>query len=305
MGALHIQSKFKAKIGDLRGSSRGGCMIKIVKRLLLKICKNMLYLFITILQFTWQISNIITTGSACPSVFFLQKEKKIAYLQIPKVANTSIISCIFKADGKNYEDIHIKLIPQRKNITILLKEFYKSIEFSEYFKFTFVRNPFTRLVSCYENKYHTDKALLGDTRYFLYYDTYLFGMLKEDRGFANFVHKVTKIPVVLADLHFYPQYNYIYDRSGNKCVDLIGRMEIIDDDWDAIKEKYKLDTLPHINQTKSMNWMDYYDRTTAELVYKYYEKDIITFGYEDSYNELIKCIETKECQEKLATVKML
>lgn len=242
------------------------------------------------------IMNVICFGAAWPLQYFVEHSKRIAYLPIAKVGTSSIKASIYKMTVQDYNIIHGEL-EFVEDISLKLPIWVKAHDknkYNEYYKFTFVRNPFNRLVSCYENKYHSDKKRIGVSMKFLYFQTYLLGYLKEDNGFKEFVKKMAKIPLKFADPHFIPQSYYILDKNGACRVDYVGKFENFEHDWAWLMEKYSFAPLSHYNKTDKVNWMDYYDRKTAELVYMYYEKDIKSFGYEESYKELIEYIEKKE-----------
>jgi len=155
-----------------------------------------------------------------------------------------------------------------------------------YFKFTFVRNPFARLVSCYESKYHTDLE-----RYKKRFDfrDYLNGYLYKDEGFDEFVRKVCALPYRLMDRHFRSQYDLIYNAAGTQF-NYIGHFESIEEEFSTIQNKYRLRPLPHLNRVGTDDWMNYYTAETADLVYKTFRDDIEAFGYEKCYFDLLEFI---------------
>jgi hypothetical protein len=148
--------------------------------------------------------------------------------------------------------------------------------YREYFKFTYVRNPFERLVSTYEHKYHVNSE--G------YYGNYLFGYIAKDEGFEKFVRKIVKIPYAFLEEHFSLQYLCVY-KHNKPVVDYIGKFEEIDETFPQILEKYHLGPMFERKNTTAAKakWMDYYSSELADLVYKKYKKDIVAFGYEDIY----------------------
>ncbi len=227
------------------------------------------------------IRNFIDHRTIVQREFLVLPDKKIVYLNNAKVACSSIRSTFISEQVDDDNSIHTIVLD---NVTNHLNEIEK-----DYFKFTFVRDPFSRLVSCYESKYHTDAdrgiADLAD---------YLFGYLKGEHGFEAFLRKIIDIPDILADRHFISQYYLIYDRRYHCLVDFIGKYEQLQQDFDPIKQKFALKPLPHLNQAVKKNWMDYYNLDTAQLVKKRYAKDIALFDYEDTYQRLIDYLKNKK-----------
>ena len=233
--------------------------------------------------------NVIFSGAYCPRYFFYDNEKKYLYLSVSKAGNTSIKASMYALpEMDDYRDIH-KAVNVEKSAKVSLIG-----NFSDYYKFTFVRNPFDRLVSCYENKMHSDKSSVGVSIKNLIFDNYLLGYLSKDRGFADFARRVCKIPDFIADRHFQSQVCGMFYNNGDMIPDFVGKFENFADDFEFIREKFELAPLPHYNKTKKGNWMDYYDLKTAQLVYRRYQKDIEKFGYQQSYDELIRYITEKK-----------
>lgn len=163
-------------------------------------------------------------------------------------------------------------------------------EMERYYKFTFVRNPYKRLVSCFEDKciQHPDDIC---------WNYYVFKSLLRIRDFNRFVHRVCLIPDSMAEPHFSGQYRLIYDKDDKCLVDFVGKVEDIRDDYEPILERFGFLPLPHTNRAASLtgrNWMDYYTPFTAWLVYRKYKKDFVTFGYEDEYKKLKEYLKNKK-----------
>jgi len=153
-------------------------------------------------------------------------------------------------------------------------------EFSGFFKFSFVRNPWDRILSEYR------------------YRNYL-----HHRSFRDFV--LNKIPEPgWGDMyrHVMPQYDMLYDRQGNLLVDFVGRFESLQQDFDRVCRHLEItgSQLPHRNKSdkksrglkrKIRNFVfrngenqcrdlaDFYDDDTRAAVARYYRKDIEMFGY--------------------------
>jgi|GEM_PF-1999985 len=218
-----------------------------------------------------------------PIEYVVIDEKRLVYIVNSKVANTSIkysMTDQFYADDYS---IHYRLFSKGISIRNLTEEQMG------YYKFTFVRNPLSRLVSCYESKYHIDREIYKKKRLDL--DDYLDGYLRDDEGFERFIEKVCEIPDRLMDRHFCLQSMLVFDEDGNNRCDFVGKIERIAEEFEPIREKYSLRSLPKYNMTHVKNWMDYYTVDTAKLVYEKYYKDFELFGYQDEYKRLIAHIE--------------
>lgn len=219
--------------------------------------------------------------------YIINREKKVIYLINAKVASSSIKASILQLDNSTYYDDYNKVHIEALKSTKFIKkkdDFLKC--YNKYFKFTFVRNPYERLVSCYENKYHTDRKSVGKTLQQFHFDDYPFGFLKKDKGFNNFIFRICLIPDNFADEHFRSQCFSVYTKEGKCLVDYIGHFEQIKKEYSVICKKYDFNSLPHYNKATKGKWQDYYNPFTAWLVYKRFKKDFIKFGYVQEYKKL-------------------
>lgn len=233
-----------------------------------------------------EIKRIIKYGHIWRRRYYVDEDKELIYCVNFKVACSSILACLYAKESIDNISIHHLTADH-------MKEEYLSEKEKQYFKFTFVRNPFERLVSCYESKYHTDRD--KHHRSELQFDYYLGGRIRKDRGFRNFVKKIVKISPRMMETHFMLQYDLLYDKAGHPFVDYYGKYENLQEEFSTIQKKYNLKELPHYNKTiDNKNWMDYYDLEIAELVNKKYRKDIEFFGYQHVYEELVCYLKEKE-----------
>ena len=218
--------------------------------------------------------------------YMVLEDKRLVYLEVPKVANCSIKGSMLK---QSFQDDYSVQNESLKYTVHVLGKRYK-----DYYRFTFVRNPFERLVSCYESKYHKDKKMIG-TPYMkeMTYEYYLFGYLRKDRGFTNFICRIALIPNAYKDHHFKPQTSIVYNADGKCNVDFVGRYEHLEKEFEKIISKYELGKLPMYNKTQYKNYMDYYNVFTARLAYFIYKDDINKFGYEEEYKRLLKYVKNK------------
>jgi hypothetical protein len=214
--------------------------------------------------------------------WYISKNGKCAYLNIPKSAGTSIIKCICELE----ESTGVQAIAKEKNY----RYSYKLPDNMNCYKFTFVRNPFIRILSCYKNKVE------GREKSYFFEKANYFSLegISEDLGFGSFVEAVAKIPDKWSDIHFKSQCNYIFDEENKTVVDYFGRVEHIDEDFELIRKEYMLPELGHQNQSADYNLDDYYTEELVEKVYERYRDDVELLGYHDDY---IRLMERYKCKK--------
>lgn len=204
-----------------------------------------------------------------PVEYVVSDVHKLVYVVNSKVACSSIKSTFLSTQIPDDHSIHNTTIQQG------MLRYHLSEAQVHYYSFSFVRNPFSRLVSCYESKYHIDPVKYR----FFEFEHYLFGYLANDEGFETFVRKVCSLPPRLMNRHFRPQYDVLYDADGVCRCDYIGHFESLEEDFSPIRERFGLLPLPHLNQSKEVNWRDHYSEETMNLVYQTFRKDFEAFGY--------------------------
>lgn len=209
------------------------------------------------------------------------EKKQCAYLQMPKVASTSLTKTIRKIG-----DTHGLLVSDIEGET---RYRYRLPDDFNGFKFTFVRNPFARTVSCYRNRVEG-----REIAFFRYYK--LIG-LEKDYGFENYVKAIANVPDEWAERHFASQYFQAYE-NGKCIVDFVGRFENLNDDYEWIRKRYDLEPLEHRNASSKYDYRDFYTEELAELVYRRYKIDFETFGYKEEYVKLLDYIREKKRIEK-------
>lgn len=185
----------------------------------------------------------------------------IIFLHIPRTGGTLIEDTLKKK-------MKIKFIGPDKNGLSLqhytLNNILTNLESKNYLTFTFVRNPFDKILSSYLN------WTIDNTPNF---DDYI-NMVKEvvdKKLYLNISHIKTN------DIsHYIPQYIMI----GNNKLDFIGRFE--DYETDIIKlSKYKnLNNLSSINIKKNnINYREYYNNRNRKIIEDLYKEDLKLFNY--------------------------
>lgn len=200
----------------------------------------------------------------------------LAYIRIPKAANTSISYAMLV---KKYPGLQEKA-PDETQINFLTDVNLRRLSDADAkVFFTVVRNPFARLVSVYRDFFE-----YADKQKFMYAD-YLFGILKQDISFAEFVDRINKIPDRLKDQHFKPQHLFLspYERKGIavKVFPLEDRVTL-----EQFMDAHEMQ-LTHRNKSQvAYDYTQYYTPELIEKVYNIYWMDIEKFGYRKVYEEL-------------------
>ncbi len=164
-------------------------------------------------------------------------------------------------------------------------------EVNSYFIFTFVRSPFTRLVSCFQNRYKYQNR----RSYLSARPTIFFWFLKIS-SFNDLIYKISKIPNFHAEAHFMPCHVKIDTaRDLGVKIDFIGKFEALAQDFEKIRKRFNLLPLEHDNRSSGAHedWRDYYTPQTAKMVYQRYRRDFEMFGYEDEYPKLLDYLASK------------
>lgn len=221
------------------------------------------------------------------------KNYKCAYFAIPKVANSSLKGVAVQLLGdlipKDIQRIDKPIFSLRdeaarvrmKHENILVNFEYLRQQQAVY-KFTFVRNPWDRLLSCYSNKIlksgeEKKNFVNGVAQPLLRFKCFYGGM-----PFSEFAKKVSSIPDQIADIHFKSQYLFLTDEKGRCAVDFIGKFEQLESDFKFLSEQLDFPSeieLPHYIKSNHKNYTEYYTEELIEIVAKRYAKDIALYKY--------------------------
>jgi len=185
------------------------------------------------------------------------------FIHVPKCAGQSIRNTLFE-----------NLVPGHINVYTYQLIFPKRV-FDSYFKFTFVRNPWDRLVSAYlfmksggAHKKDQDWAKQHLSAYPDFESFIKQGLIKKE---------IQDWP------HFRPQIKFLTKQNGELGVDFIGRIENIQADMKYIQDRLNIHKeLLYINKTEAKNedYRNYYSPESRDLVAAVYQEDITQFGYE-------------------------
>jgi hypothetical protein len=190
-------------------------------------------------------------------------EHKLIYVRVPKSANSSIRKSI--PDG----------IENRVDIT-QLKKLYP-----EYLSFSFVRNPWARLVSAYTEKIRVEgteeeKFVGGVYRGLLALDS----SFRVGMPFDEFAEITCSFSDQETEKHLKSQC-YFLVRDGVVVPDFVGRIESMQQDWAHLANMAGFDaSIGHWNKSRHAHYTEFYDDRLMNLVAERYREDIEVFGYE-------------------------
>lgn len=196
------------------------------------------------------------------------------YCRIAKAANTTIIASLINHEkGIKYDRIELKSIKKNNflNPSKLNSEQIQNID--KFFKFIFVRNPYSRFLSCYINKIR-DKNSSSKKRIIL-------GVKGNENISVDTFLSYLENGGLYSNPHWAPQTYLMYFEK-NK-MDFIGKVESIEQDFKVISSKIygKPVELITINDhsTRYEAQKTQLTEIQKDRIYKLYQEDFIQFGY--------------------------
>ena len=217
------------------------------------------------------------------------------FLPIPKCGSSSL-RLLFK-DFRNHNDFIIATVSDKPveigidRLGLTLKKDIPEGVFDSLFKFSIVRNPFSRVLSAYLNilKKPVDNFKQFIIEDFIniniendlfYMDFEGYRSFQSSKEFSFYDHRIAcpqkpKENIAFHCSSFFNSKFFIQD------ADFIGKLENLQEDFNIICDKIGIpqQKLPHKNKTKHKRYTEYYDDETREIVAKKYAKDIEYFEY--------------------------
>lgn len=207
----------------------------------------------------------------------LSHSKKFIFIHIYKVAGTSIrkvlqpysdspkdnLSLIKKVKfglGGRFHFLSQWSMDHLKASEI--KSFLPDEIWRDYFKFSFVRNPWDWQVSLYH-------FMLQDENHHQH------KLINKMKNFEEYIEWRVKHSVEL-------QKSFLYDAKGNCLVDYIGKFENLQQDFNEALSKIGIKEvqLPVLNTSLHRYYKEYYNDYTRDLIAEAFKEDITLFNYE-------------------------
>lgn len=181
--------------------------------------------------------------------------KGIIFIHIPKAAGTSVSNELYGSRQGHYMwSTYAKLEPSL---------------FKDFIKITFVRDPYSRLLSAYfylQSSPHSEDRMFFDLH------------LSKYKSFDDFVINWVNDETVKKWKHFYPQTEFIFDENNNQKVDFIGHVESMNEDIAKVNQLFCLNlTVKEFNKSDKPQLN--ISEKAKSIIYKVYKKDFNLLGY--------------------------
>jgi hypothetical protein len=187
-------------------------------------------------------------------------KNRVIFTHIPKAAGSSIGIGLIGHDKVGHYPLKY------------LKALYPKY-FNDFYKFTVVRNPWDRLVSAF---FYLNQGGKGK-----WDSSWVAKVGLKGISFNDFVMKWLNEKSIYSFIHFVPQVNFVCDRNGNNLVDLIIKLEFLNDGLNVLKDKTGIElTVGSANKSQRKGYHDYFTPEMVERVRELYKEDIEFFNYE-------------------------
>lgn len=206
----------------------------------------------------------------------ISHQLKFIFVHINKNGGTSL-----HQELQQYYDPHEWSVAERGLKHQYIEWYTDYYKRPDYFKFTIVRNPWSRVVSIYNNR--RERGIKGP------HQDMNFSEYVEWLGNKDFNREITTRPDNgwgLAGSRIPDwdglQLNWITDSNGEILVDYIGKLEEYQKSFNYICNKIgiKPTELPHLHRSKHEHYTKYYTTDTLRVIAEKYARDIEAFGYE-------------------------
>jgi hypothetical protein len=237
--------------------------------------------------------NLMSNGYEAAALVNVMPRHRLIYIAVPKAASTRIRRTLAKIEGR----FSRSLKPRRRTMyrgpygprNFPIGLFYQVATAPDVMRFSFVRNPYARVVSCWADKF-AGKPLIGGDRFI---DAYLSVCQQIDPqlpigaertlSFPQFTVFTAATSKIRHDIHMQTQDD-ILSMPGIE-LNLIGKVENFDADFVPIldylnaSEDVRREASTPLNESHHDDWPSYYTPELADRIYRAYEPDFDRFGY--------------------------
>ena len=208
----------------------------------------------------------------------LNKDRQIIYIGITKTASESVYTSLFRAglvdnkkhkETEGYKQYQVRNHRLKKHQSIrFIENNFEDVNLSDYFKFTFVREPYARHLSMY-NWYRKRLPRYAPKE---------MGLLSFTKGFLRGSVGGSHVP----KHRYMAQVAWLKNHDHKINMDSIGRFETLEEDFATVAKilgiKPELEKKNVSSPGNRLKLADYCSES-EDLVRKYYEEDFDVFGY--------------------------
>jgi len=216
---------------------------------------------------------------------YISLKHKYIFVETAKVACSSIKLTLqrLELEDKNFKRDNFQDVHNRQFSPLLRLQqvpgFERLLSGNNFFRFCFVRNPYTRTLSAYldkikGNSMREKSKILSQ----LGYDT---NDISTPISFEQFVAALEEQSILMMDNHWRHQYYSTYQDTIN--YHFIGKLESFDEDFSFVMKKigaqdyYKQESRHATNSVSKLR--EYYTDDLLNRVYCLYKLDFEAFGY--------------------------
>jgi hypothetical protein len=197
------------------------------------------------------------------------RNRQFLFVHVQQTGGSSVESALASAAPdaiRRFDDLPAAQDPLKNRHLFAsdLKEYFDAEAWSNCYKFAFVRNPWSRLVSWYNTC--IDRPTTPFMRL----------VKRQGATFNDFL----MLSQGRAERVGFDQTEYITDSAGNLIVDFVGRFERIARDFRTVCDRLQVDVrLPHKHRGLAVDYREYYNSASQKLVAGRCARDIAMFGY--------------------------
>lgn len=209
---------------------------------------------------------------------------KFVFVEMPKTGTTTIAAILEKYKSLPSTEDRDSIAWRHRSASEIKKSFDElGKDWDDYFVFTFVRNPYDRIVSLYSfmhktiKDYETHAKPKNRIPPHMDWVEMCYEVTGKNPTFKDYVKSLEGEPPDPLDDIF-----HFTHEGETKLVDFVGRFENLQKDFNIVCDKIGIPKhkLPHKNKSEHSHYSKYYDDNAIRIVRNRFEKSIEYFGYD-------------------------
>ena len=238
-------------------------------------------------------ANLAAGGYEAEELLKVLPRHRLIYVAVPKSASTRIRRTLAQVEGRHSRSLtstgrsRYRGPYGPRNFTV--SAFYRLATGADTLRFSFVRNPYARAVSCWSDKFANKPLVPGDAFIDIYLairrdiDAKLPAGADRTLSFAEFAIFAAAAAQTRRDIHLQPQNDML--SIPGLPLDFIGKVETFDADFARVldhldaSEALRREAAIPLDESHHDDWPTYYTRDLADRIYRAYERDFARFGY--------------------------